>query len=43
VATSPEVVCKILYDLQSKEILEITRASITLNDLEALKSLVVDA
>jgi len=43
VASSPEVVCRILYDLQNRDILEITRASITLNDLEALKTLVGDA
>ncbi len=43
VASSPEVVCRILYDLQNKDILEITRASITLNDLDALKTLIEDA
>ncbi len=40
VASSPEVVCRTLYQLQRGGMLEITRASITLNDREALENLV---
>ena len=40
VATSPEVVCRTLYQLQRDGLLQVTRASITLHDREALKRLV---
>ena len=38
VAASPEVVCRVLYNFQEDGILEVTRASITIHDLEALKN-----
>lgn len=40
VASSPEVVCRILYQLQKNGLLQVTRASITLNDRTALERLV---
>jgi DNA-binding IscR family transcriptional regulator len=40
VASSPEVVCRTLYQLQRAGLLQITRASITLNDRAALERLV---
>lgn len=40
VATSPEVVCRTLYQLQKNGLLQVTRASITLHDRDALKRLV---
>jgi len=39
-ATSPEVVCRLLYQFQDDRLLNITRTRITLNDLDALKELV---
>jgi hypothetical protein len=39
-ATSPEVVCRLLYQFQSDEIIEITRTSITFQDRRALEELV---
>ena len=42
VASSPEVVCRILYQLQADGLLKINRASITLQDLEALENLIVE-
>lgn len=39
-ATSPEVVCRILYRFQSQGFIELTRASITLKDRAALENLV---
>lgn len=40
VASSPEVVCRILHQFQEEGILEVTRATITLNNSAALKELV---
>ena len=40
VASSPEVVCRILQQFQSEGVLEVTRATITLFDREALEGLV---
>jgi CRP/FNR family transcriptional regulator len=40
IATSPEVVCRILYQFQSDGLLEITRANITLKNRDALEGLV---
>ena len=40
VASSPEVVCRILHRFQADGILEVTRAHITLHDQEALKRLI---
>jgi CRP-like cAMP-binding protein len=40
VATSPEVVCRVLYQLQRDGLLELTRASITLSDRAGLEALV---
>jgi CRP-like cAMP-binding protein len=40
VASSPEVVCRILHRFQADGILEVTRAHITLHDQEALTRLV---
>ena len=39
VASSPEVVCRLLYQFQSAGTITISRASITLHDREALKKL----
>ncbi|MEN8242346.1 MAG: Crp/Fnr family transcriptional regulator [Chloroflexota bacterium] len=38
VAATPEVVCRVLYKFQEDGILEITRASINIQDLEALEN-----
>lgn len=40
VASSPEVVCRTLYQLQLDGVLQVTRASITLHDRTALERLV---
>ncbi len=40
VATSPEVVCRTLYQFQRDGLLQVTRASITLHDRAALERLV---
>lgn len=40
VASSPEVVCRTLYQLQRDGLLQVTRASITLHDRDALERLV---
>ena len=40
VASSPEVVCRTLYQLQKNGMLQVTRASITLHDRAALERLV---
>lgn len=40
VASSHEVVCRILYQFQADGIIEINRASINLQDLDALKKLI---
>lgn len=40
VASSPEVVCRTLYQLQREGFLQVTRASITLHDRTALERLV---
>lgn len=37
VAATPEVVCRVLYQFQKDGILEVTRASITVQDIEALE------
>ncbi|MFU8773458.1 MAG: helix-turn-helix domain-containing protein [Anaerolineales bacterium] len=39
-ATSQEVVCRVLYQFQSEGILEVNRASISIQDLTALNRLV---
>ncbi len=39
-ATSPEVVCRLLYQLQSDEVIEITRTHITLKDKKALQKII---
>lgn len=39
VAATPEVVCRLLYQFQEDGILEVTRASIHINDMEALKNI----
>ena len=39
-ATSPEVVCRLLYQFQTDGLLKITRTRITLNDLDSLERLV---
>ncbi len=41
VASSPEVVCRILYQFQDEGFLKIDRASITLQDMEALRNLII--
>jgi CRP/FNR family transcriptional regulator len=41
VATSPEVVCRLLYQFQASGTLSISRASITLHDREALKKMIL--
>ena len=38
-ASSPEVICRLLYQFQSEGIIKITRTSITVNDCAALKRL----
>lgn len=43
VASSPEVVCRLLHQFQEEGILKVTRAHITLQDLEALEHLVKTA
>jgi CRP-like cAMP-binding protein len=43
VASSPEVVCRILHQFQSEGVLEVTRAIITLHDRAALEDLVEPA
>jgi CRP-like cAMP-binding protein len=40
VASSPEVVCRILHQFQSDGVLEVTRATITLYDRDALEGIV---
>ena len=42
-ATSPEVICRVLYNLQDQEVLEITRARIMIHDHRALQGLVEKA
>lgn len=37
IATTPEVVCRLLYQFQKEGTLEITRASIDIHDMEALE------
>lgn len=41
VATSPEVVCRLLYQFQANGTLSVNRASITLHDREALKKMIL--
>jgi len=41
VATSPEVVCRILYQFQSEGFLQVNRANITLRDRAALEQLII--
>jgi CRP-like cAMP-binding protein len=41
VASSPEVICRILYQFQDEGFLKIDRASITLHNMEALKNLII--
>ena len=40
IATSPVVVCRLLYRFQAEGILTVNRASITLNDRNALECLI---
>lgn len=42
VATSPEVVCRLLYQFQDAGAIVVNRASITLQDRNALESLIVE-
>ena len=41
VASSPEVVCRLLYQFQAAGTISISRVSITLHDREALKKLIL--
>ncbi len=41
VATSPEVVCRLLYQFQDSGAISINRFSITLHDRESLEKLVM--
>jgi CRP-like cAMP-binding protein len=41
VATSPEVVCRVLYQFQDNGYLQVDRATITLHDRNALENLVI--
>jgi CRP-like cAMP-binding protein len=41
VASSPEVICRILYQFQAEGYLKVTRASITLHNRQALENLVL--
>jgi len=43
VASSPEVVCRVLYELQNEDILEVTRARITIHNQDALNELIENA
>lgn len=42
IAASPEVVCRLLYQFQEDGILEITRASINVQDMDALENAMQD-
>ena len=41
-ASAPEVVCRLLYQFQEDGILEITRASINIQDMDALENAKAD-
>ncbi|MBN1453773.1 MAG: Crp/Fnr family transcriptional regulator [Anaerolineales bacterium] len=41
VATSPEVICRVLYQFQAEGLLKVNRASITLHDRERLEKLII--
>ena len=41
VATSPEVICRILYQFQAEGLLSVNRASITLHDRDGLEKLII--
>lgn len=41
VATSPEVICRVMYQFQAEGLLSINRASITLQDRAALENLII--
>ena len=41
VASSPEVICRILYQFQAEGYLKVTRASITLHNRQALEKLIL--
>lgn len=41
VATSPEVICRVMYQFQAEGLLSIDRASITLQDRPALEKLII--
>lgn len=41
VATSPEVICRILYQFQAEGLLSVNRASITLHDRNGLEKLII--
>ncbi|MFZ5821457.1 MAG: Crp/Fnr family transcriptional regulator [Chloroflexota bacterium] len=41
VASSPEVICRILYQFQSEGLLQVNRASITLHNREGLEKLIL--
>jgi len=40
VASSPEVVCRVLHQFQEEGVLDVTRATITLHDRSALEHMV---
>lgn len=41
VATSPEVICRVLYQFQAEGMLSVNRASITLHDRDGLEKLII--
>ena len=41
VATSPEVICRVLYQFQAEGLLSVNRASITLHNRDALEKLII--
>lgn len=41
VATSPEVICRVLYQFQAEGLLSVDRASITLHDQDGLEKLII--
>lgn len=41
IATSPEVICRVLYQFQSEGLLKVNRANITLHNREGLEKLII--
>ncbi len=41
IATSPEVICRVLYQFQAEGMLSVNRASITLHDRDGLEKLII--